>query len=244
VSVGVALLVACGNSSAPVDGGTGAPPATGAPAPADLVDRSAAATSTAGTARFVTEARLSSPTQTVVAARGEGVVDFVGPRGVRRDAVNSALAEPGAADELVAAAVVWIDGASGRQQAIDDGQPGRVTPVAGGLAALWGLTTDAAGGPTAGGPAEVLRAELGGRDYFEAGTDTVRGTPSTRFRSVEGTGDEAETVEVWVADDDRIVRITRARPDGAGGQRVTSLELYEFGEPADIPPTPPLSSAD
>ncbi len=232
----VVLAAACGTAGDAGGGSvTGGSPTTGVAAPAGLVQRAADATAAAGTARFVSEARLSSQAATVVASRGEGEVDLAGPRGIRHDAANPTLFGVEAGAELVAVADVWLDGAGSRQQEIDDDRPGRVTPVTGGLGAFLGLDTRVDDDPAA-----VFSAELGGRDYVEAGSEPVRGETATHFRSAEGLlGDD--TIDVWVDDRDRLVRVTRSHPDGAGGQRSATLELFDFGATLAIPPAPPLT---
>ena len=234
---GVVLAAACGPAGDGVEGSvTGGSPATEVAAPAGLIQRAADATAAAGTARFVSEARLSSQAATVVASRSEGEVDFAEPRGIRHDAANPTLAGVEAGDELVAVADVWLDRAGNRQQEIDDDRPGRVTPVTGGLGAFLGLDTRVDGDPAA-----VFSAELGGREYVQAGSEPVRGVAARHFRSADGLQGDG-TIDVWVDDGDRLVRVTRSHPDGAGGQRSTTLELFDFGATLALPPAPPLTA--
>lgn len=88
----------------------------------------------------------------------------------------------------------------------------------------------------------------GAREVEEAGSEDVRGTPTTRntttldLSGAEGRDEEGlpETVptEVWIDEDGLVRRIRQRLPVGEGGDVDYTLELYDFGVQATVQPPP------
>jgi hypothetical protein len=88
----------------------------------------------------------------------------------------------------------------------------------------------------------------GAREVEEAGSEDVRGTPTTSntttldLSGAEGRDEEGlpETVptEVWIDQDGLVRRIRQRLPVGEGGDVDYTLELYDFGVQATVQPPP------
>jgi hypothetical protein len=86
---------------------------------------------------------------------------------------------------------------------------------------------------------DVLRQLTG--DVQQLGDDTVAGRHATQYRATIERHGTSAPVDVWVDDDDRVVKLHAEMPDGLGE---VTMQITGFGVPVDVQAPPPDQVGD
>jgi hypothetical protein len=110
----------------------------------------------------------------------------------------------------------------------------------GGLADALGADPTGAFGPQTPGSALDMLRELSG-DVEQVGKDMIAGHPAVHYRATIDAAGTSSPVDVWIDDQDRVVKMQLLMPEGAGE---LTMQITEFGVPVDVVAPPPEEVAD
>jgi hypothetical protein len=109
----------------------------------------------------------------------------------------------------------------------------------GGLADALGDDVPGFGPETPGGALDMLH-DLAG-DVEVLGDDTIAGHHAVHYRATTETAGTSTPVDVWIDDQDRVVKMQVAMPEGMGE---LTMQITEFGVPVDVVAPPDDEVAD
>jgi hypothetical protein len=95
------------------------------------------------------------------------------------------------------------------------------------------------GPQTPGSTLDMLRDLVG--NVEQVGEDTIAGRHAVHYRANLDTGGESSPVDVWIDDQDRVVKMHLTMPGGMGE---LTMQIVEFGVPVDVVAPPPEEVAD
>jgi hypothetical protein len=109
-----------------------------------------------------------------------------------------------------------------------------------GLAGALGQAATGVFGPRTPGSALDLLRELSG-DVQVVGEDEIAGHHAVHYRATVDAAGKTAPVDVWIDDQDRVVKMQVSMPDGTGE---LTMQITEFGAPIDVVAPPPEEVAD
>jgi hypothetical protein len=109
----------------------------------------------------------------------------------------------------------------------------------GGLADALGDDVPGFGPQTPGSALDMLQ-DLAG-DVEVLGDDTIAGHHAVHYRATTETGGTSTPVDVWIDDQDRVVKMQVAMPEGMGE---LTMQITEFGVPVNVVAPPEGEVAD
>jgi hypothetical protein len=110
----------------------------------------------------------------------------------------------------------------------------------GGLTDALGPDATGAFGPQTPGSALEMLRELSG-NVEQVGEETIAGHRAVHYRAAIDAAGTSSPVDVWIDDDDRVVKMQLSMPEGAGE---LTMQITEFGVPVDVVAPPEEEVAD
>ena len=109
-----------------------------------------------------------------------------------------------------------------------------------GLTEAFGADATGAFGPQTPGSALDMLRDLSG-DVEQVGEDTIAGHHAIHYRTTIDAAGTSTPVDVWIDDQDRLVKMTAVTSEGAGE---LTMQITEFGGPVDVVAPPEEEVAD
>jgi hypothetical protein len=225
--LGALVLAGCAGGGGPSTGARGGDTSVDI----DTIQLAASNTQTAESTRF--EIDLHSD---LVDMHASGVASGDGRTG--QVVVETA---DGRMEQRMVEGVVYVD--------FGDAAPGWLAPTdgkrwvkvdLGGLAGALGQAATGAFGPQTPGSALDMLQELSG-DVQVVGEDEIAGHHAVHYRATVDAAGTSAPVDVWIDDQDRVVKMQVAMPEGTGE---LTMQITEFGAPVDVVAPPPDEVAE